>query len=67
MIQFKTIFKIFNYNSESVAEKLMAKMGWKGQGLGKTQQGISTPLMVEKVGKAQGIIKQDPVQIFGKG
>lgn len=42
-------------------------MGWKGQGLGKTQQGISTPLMVEKVGKAQGIIKQDPVQIFGKG
>lgn len=45
-----------------VAERLMAKMGWKaGQGLGKQEQGISAPLTVQKTGKLQGIIQAPPV------
>jgi len=49
---------------ESVAERMMLKMGWKGKGLGKEEQGISTPLTVEKTSKNQGYIRPDPVQIL---
>lgn len=39
----------------SVAEKLMAKMGWrKGDGLGKAKQGIKTALEAEVVGAGRG-------------
>ena len=48
----------------SAAEKMMLKMGWKGKGLGREQQGISTPLTVEKVGTNQGHIRQNPVALY---
>ena len=41
----------------SVAAKIMSRMGYKeGQGLGKKEQGMSTALQVEKVGKRSGKI-----------
>jgi len=43
---------------------MMLKMGWKGKGLGRAEQGISTPLTVEKIGTNQGYIRQDPVALY---
>eukprot|EP00850_Spirogloea_muscicola_P014479 SM000104S09349 [mRNA] locus=s104:214887:216389:- [translate_table: standard] len=41
----------------TAAEKMMAKMGWRaGQGLGKQEQGITTPLMARKTDKRAGVI-----------
>ncbi|MCL7048602.1 hypothetical protein MKW94_004187 [Papaver nudicaule] len=41
----------------TAAQKMMAKMGWKqGQGLGKQEQGITTPLMAKKTDKRAGVI-----------
>ena len=41
----------------SVASKIMAKYGYKeGQGLGKSEQGMSTALFVEKTSKRGGKI-----------
>ena len=41
----------------TAAERMMAKMGWKaGQGLGKSEQGITTPLMARKTDKRAGVI-----------
>lgn len=41
----------------TAAERMMAKMGWKaGQGLGKQEQGITTPLMARKTDKRAGVI-----------
>ena len=51
-----TSFCSFFY-SGSVASKIMARMGYKeGQGLGKSEQGMSTALMVEKTSKRGGKI-----------
>uniref|UniRef100_A0A6G1SMK7 Splicing factor 45 n=1 Tax=Aceria tosichella TaxID=561515 RepID=A0A6G1SMK7_9ACAR len=48
-------------DGSSAAAKIMAKMGYKvGQGLGKDEQGISTPLEVEKSGPSVGRIVQRP-------
>lgn len=41
----------------TAAQKMMAKMGWKqGQGLGKQEQGITTPLVAKKTDKRGGVI-----------
>ncbi|KAG2243150.1 hypothetical protein Bca52824_095013 [Brassica carinata] len=41
----------------TAAERMMAKMGWKqGQGLGKSEQGITTPLMAKKTDRRAGVI-----------
>lgn len=41
----------------TAAQRMMAKMGWKqGQGLGKQEQGITTPLMVKKTDRRGGAI-----------
>ena len=41
----------------TAAQSMMAKMGWKeGQGLGKQEQEITTPLMVKKTDRRVGVI-----------
>ncbi|KAK9904335.1 hypothetical protein WJX75_009485 [Coccomyxa subellipsoidea] len=41
----------------SFAERMMEKMGWKeGQGLGKSKQGIVTPLIAQKTDSRSGVI-----------
>uniref|UniRef100_A0A1I7Y1T0 Splicing factor 45 n=1 Tax=Steinernema glaseri TaxID=37863 RepID=A0A1I7Y1T0_9BILA len=43
-----------------VAANIMSRMGYKeGSGLGKDEQGMSTALQVEKVGKNAGLIKSE--------
>jgi splicing factor 45 len=45
----------------SLAQKMMMKMGWKeGQGLGKDDQGMTTPLMAKKDGARSGVIVNAP-------
>lgn len=41
----------------TAAQRMMAKMGWKeGQGLGRQEQGITTPLMAKKTDRRAGVI-----------
>lgn len=41
----------------SLAARMMEKMGWKeGQGLGRTKQGIVTPLIAQKTDSRSGVI-----------
>ncbi|CAI0545581.1 unnamed protein product [Linum tenue] len=41
----------------TAAQRMMAKMGWKeGQGLGRQEQGITTPLMAKKTDRRGGVI-----------
>jgi|AntAceMinimDraft_1070359.scaffolds.fasta_scaffold09113_3 splicing factor 45 len=45
----------------SLAQKMMMKMGWKeGQGLGKSDQGMTTPLMAKKDSSRSGVIVNAP-------
>lgn len=45
---------------QPVALKMMEKMGWKGQGLGKNEQGMVTPLVAKSIGKNSAIIINAP-------
>jgi len=59
----KTKRSIFIEYSAAAVAKMMAKMGYReGQGLGKSQQGISSALMVEKTSKRGGkiILEKEP-------
>jgi len=50
------------------AQRMMMKMGWKeGQGLGKSDQGMTTPLMAEKRGAKHGVIVNAPEMFFATG
>lgn len=41
----------------TAAQRMMVKMGWKeGQGLGKQEQGMTTPLMAKKTDRRAGVI-----------
>uniref|UniRef100_A0ACD5TRV1 Uncharacterized protein n=1 Tax=Avena sativa TaxID=4498 RepID=A0ACD5TRV1_AVESA len=41
----------------TAAQRMMARMGWKeGQGLGKQEQGITTPLVAKKTDRRGGVI-----------
>ena len=45
------------YHGMGLAAKMMAKMGWtEGRGLGRSQQGMTTPLMAHKKDGRSGII-----------
>ncbi|MCL7047469.1 hypothetical protein MKW94_007542 [Papaver nudicaule] len=51
------VMKTPEKNDCSTKQIMMAKMGWKqGQGLGKQEQGITTPLMAKKTDKRAGVI-----------
>uniref|UniRef100_A0ACD5VDB7 Uncharacterized protein n=1 Tax=Avena sativa TaxID=4498 RepID=A0ACD5VDB7_AVESA len=58
----------------TAAQRMMARMGWKeGQGLGKQEQGITTPLVAKKTDRRGGVIidessskKPKSVQIEGQ-
>jgi splicing factor 45 len=41
---------------KDVVSNMMQRMGYKGFGLGKDEQGISTALTIKKVGKVGGVI-----------
>mgnify|MGYP001974794214 CR=1 FL=1 len=48
-------------NKAGFGHKMLAKMGWKeGQGLGKSDQGMTTPLMAKKDGRRSGVIVAAP-------
>ena len=43
--------------AKSAAERMMEKMGWQeGQGLGRTKQGMTTPLVAQKLDSRSGVI-----------
>lgn len=47
------------HTKKDFAIRMMEKMGWKkGKGLGKSSQGITTPLMLQKVNRRGGVIVQ---------
>lgn len=45
-------------SAEAKAKKMMERMGWKGSGLGKDEQGIVTPLIAKKNSSSSGKIVQ---------
>eukprot|EP01023_Acetabularia_acetabulum_P036217 TRINITY_DN3424_c5_g1_i1.p1 TRINITY_DN3424_c5_g1~~TRINITY_DN3424_c5_g1_i1.p1 ORF type:complete len:350 (-),score=79.77 TRINITY_DN3424_c5_g1_i1:397-1446(-) len=52
----------------TLAQKLLEKMGWKeGQGLGRQQQGMATPLIAQKTDKRSGIIVNAESQLSHNG
>jgi hypothetical protein len=49
---------------EQVALRMMQKFGYKvGEGLGKQNQGIRTPLIVRKTTDSSGIIEQSTIPL----
>jgi hypothetical protein len=48
--------KTTKLKSEEKAIRMLEKMGWKGHGLGKFEQGIKTPLIAKKTGDKYGVI-----------
>ena len=47
--------------ADSFGRAMLMKMGWKeGQGLGKSDQGMTTPLMAKKDGRRSGVIVAAP-------
>uniref|UniRef100_A0A7S3DGF6 Splicing factor 45 n=1 Tax=Palpitomonas bilix TaxID=652834 RepID=A0A7S3DGF6_9EUKA len=48
-------------SAKSIAQKMMAKMGWKeGHGLGKKEQGITAPIELRKTNRDRGVIVKPP-------
>ncbi len=45
-------------SSEAKAKKIMERMGWRGSGLGKDEQGIVAPLIAKKHNSSSGKIVQ---------
>ena len=49
---------------EQTALRMMQKFGYKvGEGLGKQNQGIKTPLVVKKTNESTGIIEQSRIPL----
>lgn len=51
----------------SLAAKMMEKMGWRGGGLGREQQGMATPLIAQKKDNRSGVIVQGELDARPKG
>lgn len=51
----------------SLAAKMMEKMGWRGGGLGKEQQGMATPLIAQKKDNRSAVIVQGELDAHKRG
>jgi len=55
-IDLSKISDIQNFKTSIKVKRMLLKMGWKGQGLGKYEQGIVKPLIAKKTSEKYGVI-----------